>query len=748
VIGQDYLTRVFGPGPVQRVALAREFQTGVSAKGEPVWDFQERIFRWPAQQDEMHAWVTGVPDCNVYVCPRPLAIPLRKKGQTEDHGVAWADVDYQGVPTEKRDTVRKLIAKLAWFTVESGSERVEGFPNVHVYVKLDRAVDARTVFKLNDGLRVLLHADSKHTDNSLLRLPGTVNQKTGRRVVLRPGRGGARSVDAWLAHPVLGSGRWPEDAVGDGGGAWVRVEVPALPGPLRMALRMDSDEALDRYGARFKAVLAVTRDLAKFGLSRDQIHSAMDGFSPAVDKCAEEHGGYDLHADVDWALGPVEPKSPTPPQPVEDTPIGAYPLAFMPQLVRDAVKAGGSLPMEGLAAAALSVLGGLCLRSTYRFRGGGRCSDRKGMGLWIPIVGDPGSGKTPCIDMMWRPVLNQEGLRLDAYLAAMEEWEAGGRKGTQPKDKSLVLGDLTSEALMSRLGERAQRVIKVDEIASLFTSLGQYKQVRGNDADRLLSMWGNAGFRVDRKNGAPFRVADPAVGVIGTVQYERVRAIAELNSGMQARWLPHMVEPRGEKATEYGSSLPAWEDRVVELYMDESKRTNEWVIDTDSKLWVSAEERWRKVRDTHRGVSTAVSFIAKADIHAARVAVSFAEGDLGTGGVVPEDNMLAAVRLVDYCMSLWTEGALPDTSEVLTSRYSDKPFLAQVDNLNRHLSRQPDGKATLRELLRSNVCGVREMDSLRKLVEVYGKVHGESLVREEKAANGRVVTVVYARVAK
>ena len=68
--------------------------------------------------------------------------------------------------------------------------------------------------------------------------------------------------------------------------------------------------------------------------------------------------------------------------------------------------------------------------------------------------------------------------------------------------------------------------------------------------------------------------------------------------------------------------------------------------------------------------------------------------------------------------------------------------------LNSYLQHRPGGKATLRELLRSNVCGVREMDSLRKLVEVYGKVHGESLVREEKAANGRVVTVVYARVAK
>jgi len=64
--------------------------------------------------------------------------------------------------------------------------------------------------------------------------------------------------------------------------------------------------------------------------------------------------------------------------------------------------------------------------------------------------------------------------------------------------------------------------------------------------------------------------------------------------------------------------------------------------------------------------------------------------------------------------------------------------------LNSYLQHRPGGKATLRELLRSNVCGVRNMDGLRDLVEDYVRMYGSDRVTEEYVANGRLVTVVYA----
>lgn len=260
----------------------------------------ERSFEWPAQRAQILSWAKDQTDrgSNVFICPA-----LRKHGgvRKKGDGIAlrwlWADVDMAGVPDTARDAVRARMAKLGTVVVASGTPG-----NAHVYVKLKRDVTPDEHERLNKGLRDFLHADNKHTDEALLRLPGTFNQKGSKpaRVVVEGGHKGVIDPAKLEAHKVWQAVTVTGSDDGGGGNGWKRVDIkPLLKGRIRALCRMSGDEAASRYGARYRAVTAVTKELVKRKFDRDQIHSLMDAFPPGVEKAEDEHGAYDIHKDID-----------------------------------------------------------------------------------------------------------------------------------------------------------------------------------------------------------------------------------------------------------------------------------------------------------------------------------------------------------------------------------------------------------------------------------------------------------------
>lgn len=267
-------------------------------RGDKVW--QEETFEWPAGKDKLLAWAKAkAPRGDVFICPAVRMYKRRQKGEGKGLLWLWADVDMEKIPSKHHEAIAKRIKALGTVVVSSGSG-----DNRHVYVKLDHEVTAAEHERLNTGLRDFLKADNKQADNSLLRLPGTVNHKPGNngaRVYVV--NGNKKSIDpeylmskpTWQAVQVEGAGGV--------GGAWTVVDVTALlKGSLKAMMGMEDDEARGRYGSRHKAIYAVTRDLVKRGLNRDQIHTLMDKFAPAISKNASEHSGYDVHKDVDRVL--------------------------------------------------------------------------------------------------------------------------------------------------------------------------------------------------------------------------------------------------------------------------------------------------------------------------------------------------------------------------------------------------------------------------------------------------------------
>lgn len=285
----QYLDTLFG-SRAGHVAVAYKHPTEKD-------EWKETQFAWPSGKTKLLAWAADHTSDNVFICPS-----LREHGNTRKKADMlptewlWADVDWQAVPKDKVSDVQDRIAELGTLVVGSGSG-----DNVHVYVQLDEKVDHTQFIKLNTGLRDYLFADNKQADNSLLRLPGTTNWKTGQGqpVSIRPIKGSVHSAKALMRKRAFRDAKVIADADAS---EWSFVEVEGLPRRVRSMMEMTVDEAEARYGNRHKAVWAVTGELNKRGtLSVDQIHSLMDKFPAALSKAADENG-YDVHRDVDKRL--------------------------------------------------------------------------------------------------------------------------------------------------------------------------------------------------------------------------------------------------------------------------------------------------------------------------------------------------------------------------------------------------------------------------------------------------------------
>lgn len=264
--------------------------------------WQERHFQWPSERRKLAGWVRVHRDANLFIVPALRGSETRKKGDGINLRWLWADVDWEKIPAERREVVRKRIDQLGTYVVRSGSKASSGDYNVHVYVRLAGVVEVDEHYRLNTGLRDYLYADNKQADNSFLRLPGTTNWKTARGSSVRVVGGHGKAFRPASLGKLQAFQKAARSVAGGAGGGWNAVDVKTVPQRARRLAKMQSDEAVGRYGTRHKAVWAVVGDLHRLGLTEDQIHTLMDQFPPAEEKKADEHGAYDVHKDIDRRL--------------------------------------------------------------------------------------------------------------------------------------------------------------------------------------------------------------------------------------------------------------------------------------------------------------------------------------------------------------------------------------------------------------------------------------------------------------
>jgi hypothetical protein len=148
------------------LAMGGEFNSNGSYRAAR---WRQFFFVWPDERkDFVEGGVYESEEHDVYVCPMLRRAPNGRQTGGAGGRHLWADLDSPsavGLANKER-----VLEGRGSFTVDSGR-------NEHIYISLDSWYPAEDVEAANHRLAIFLGADAKWKNNSVLRLPGTLNHK-------------------------------------------------------------------------------------------------------------------------------------------------------------------------------------------------------------------------------------------------------------------------------------------------------------------------------------------------------------------------------------------------------------------------------------------------------------------------------------------------------------------------------------------------------------------------------------------
>ena len=187
--------------------------------------------------------------------------------------------------------------------------------------------------------------------------------------------------------------------------------------------------------------------------------------------------------------------------------------------------------------------------------------------LWLAVVGDPSTMKTPAISKAVRHVKRIDRLWADENDRNMASWkfqheswkeakkvEKGLPEPQQPATKRLVVEDITVEALSDVLKDNRRGVLTLkDELTGWFASMDAYKSsAKGASMDRAhwLQAYNGGEHMVDRVSRGRVRVPNWSTCIIGGIQPDMIRRVASSmgNDGLLQRFMIIVARPAVQDA--------------------------------------------------------------------------------------------------------------------------------------------------------------------------------------------------------
>ena len=175
--------------------------------------------------------------------------------------------------------------------------------------------------------------------------------------------------------------------------------------------------------------------------------------------------------------------------------------------------------------------------------------------IWTGIVGRSGSRKSPSQHEACFPVMEHEQelmlqnkVATELYEEELVGWERkkpSDRAGCKPEKPPFLAcrcDDLTIEVLADILVINPRGVlVQKDELSHFFASFDQYKNARGSDVSRWLSLHTAVSMAVDRRTqDRHYRIAYPHVGITGGIQpkiLQRTLTPEYFERGLPARFI-------------------------------------------------------------------------------------------------------------------------------------------------------------------------------------------------------------------
>ena len=161
---------------------------------------------------------------------------------------------------------------------------------------------------------------------------------------------------------------------------------------------------------------------------------------------------------------------------------------------------------------------------------------RESARLWVALVGEPSSKKTPGISAVLGAVMALQERLAAEQRAALEAWRVEAARAkeaklpapTEPHSRRVLAGDSTTEALVNILEHNEHGLLVLhDELSGFFGSMDAYRQ-QGTSKDRpfYLQAYNGGFYTVDRVSKGERSVPNLSLCSVGGIQPDPMRQVA------------------------------------------------------------------------------------------------------------------------------------------------------------------------------------------------------------------------------
>lgn len=168
--------------------------------------------------------------------------------------------------------------------------------------------------------------------------------------------------------------------------------------------------------------------------------------------------------------------------------------------------------------------------------------------LWLALVADPGSAKSPIISAAVEPLRRLDSERGKADQARHDAWSAADKRrgkdkpdpGREPIVRRSVVDDVTMERQVRIHADNPRGLLRApDELFGLFGSLGAYKKGADGDRSQVLRLYEGKEVIVDRVGAGSIRADKALMGIVAGTQPEKLKTLVRdlSNDGMLQRFI-------------------------------------------------------------------------------------------------------------------------------------------------------------------------------------------------------------------
>jgi hypothetical protein len=430
--------------------------------------------------------------------------------------------------------------------------------------------------------------------------------------------------------------------------------------------------------------------------------------------------------------------------PLPNTEVKPFPVQVFPnplrQFIQEGTKAIGC-PPEFLAVPLL-VFAGTAIGTSRILQI--KPSWCEGSRVYAAIVADPGSKKSPALELTLSPFWKQQQRKEREHQQALELYQKEhGEK--EPCMEQIITTDSTLEALAVLLEQNPRGLVFCrDELTGWVRSMNQYKGGYGADRQAWLSFWSGAKAIVNRKNRkAPLILDKPFVSVVGALPPDMLTELTD-ERGREDGFIHRILFSYPERIT------PHWTDES----MDSNTLTNIEIV--FGRLWdlkpvegVTGKTAPKTVCFTEDGKNGWVDWInghyaeqekpdfpdnllgpwSKMDGYCARLALILHQCRVACNEVeseeVDEVSVTGAATLIEYF-----KAHAKRVYAQLRVTPEDKKVILALKWIERH-----GGRATVRDIMRYGVTGIKTHDESQQLLYLL-RERGYGIVEEKVPQNG------------